>query len=84
MEREHLQNILMESGVPEEKITELVEDLLREGSRFDEEIKKQHESGVYEPIDMGNGVYLSHLMNKEPDWRKRAAIAAAIVSSNLS
>lgn len=84
MDKNELIQLLVESGVPEGQITELAENLLKEGERFEEELKRQHEQGINEPIDMGNGVYLSHLMNKEPDWRKRAAIAAALLSRNLS
>jgi hypothetical protein len=83
MNKEELQQILIEQGVPEDKITELVESLLRT-DEYDAELKRQHEQGINEPIEVGRGIYLSHLIQNEPDWRKRAAIAASIVSSNLS
>ena len=48
-----------------------------------DEFKRQHEQGINEPIDLGDGIFLTHLMAREPDWRKRAEIAAAIAARNL-
>lgn len=79
MDKEKLIQSLIESGVPEEKVS----DMLAALEETNAEITRQHDTGVNEPIDMGGGIYLSHLLSNETDWRKRAAISAAIISRGL-
>ncbi|MDO8604021.1 MAG: hypothetical protein Q7K40_01245 [bacterium] len=79
MDKEKLTLSLIEAGVPEEKVADIISAL----EETNAEITRQHEAGVNEPIDMGGGIYLSHLLSDETDWKKRAAISAAIISRGL-
>lgn len=79
MNEQKLIEMLVESGVPEDKVQEMVDAFKQNTTEFE----RQHDEGINEPIDLGGGVYLSHLLATETDWRKRAAIAAAIASRNL-
>lgn len=79
MNKDKLNELLAEAGVPEDKIAEM-------STLFDahtQEIERQHREGVNEPIPLGGGIYLSHLMSQETDWRKKAALAAAILKLHI-
>ena len=74
MDKEKIQEALIEAGVPEDRITEMVDIFF---SNTVEEGRQANETKLSDDIT------LSLLVQNEPDWRKRAAIAAAIMSRNL-
>lgn len=76
MDREEIEKFLVEQGVPEEKITEIADG-------FEQIGKERHEDMSKDPVEIAPGIYLSHLMKSEPDWKKRSVIAAKIISINL-
>lgn len=74
MNKDEIQQALIEAGVPEDRITEMVDIFF---SNTVEEGRQARVDNVHDDIR------LSLLAQNEPDWRKRAAIAAAIMSRNL-
>ena len=79
MNNEELKNLLIEHGVPENQVEEMIGKFNLET----DEIKRQHAEGTNDTIEISPGLYLSHLLSQETDWRKRAVIAAKIASLNL-
>ena len=79
MDKEQLQKSLVEAGVPEDKVADMVAAL----EETNAEMTRQHDAGVNESIQIAPGVYLAHLLQNEPDWKKRAQLAAAQLSRNL-
>lgn len=75
MDRQELKDVLEESGIPAEKIDEVFYALEQTTYGYDND--SDHPPVRDETIDLK----LS-LMN-EDDWRKRASIAAQIISKNL-
>lgn len=78
MDESKLIGILLESGIPEDKVQEMA-DAFKQNENVFKTLDGDRDYG--DRVDTHQ--YLLNLSEDVTDWRKRAQLAAAIISNNL-